>query len=120
MVMRLIVLVIGAVAAVAAALTAVAIALASTERGRAATATVSERLDPQVTQVRRAIDPGVQAATKALRAIPIVSDRLPAEGGIDETVDAAIDAADEAIAGAQEAVESIADATDDAVKAAAS
>lgn len=118
--MRLIVLVIGVVGAAAAALTAIAIALAATERGRAATATVSERLDPQVTQVRQAIEPGVQAATKALRSIPIVSDRLPAERGLDETADQAIEAADAAIEGAQEAVDSITTAANDAVESAAS
>ena len=118
--MRLIVLVIGVVGAAAAALTAIAIVLATTERGRAATATVSERLDPQVTQVRRAIDPGVQAATKALRGIPIVADRLPAESGLGETADQAIEAADAAIEGAHDTVESITAAAGDAVESAAS
>lgn len=102
--MRLIVLVVGVVGAAAAVLTAIGIALMATERGRAATATVSERFDPQVTQVRRAIDPGVQAATKALRSIPIVSDRLPTSAAIDASAEDAIDAADVAIEAVTELV----------------
>ena len=102
--MRLIVLVVGVVGAAAAVLTAIGIALMATERGRATTATVAERFDPQVTQVRRAIDPGVQAATKALRSIPIVSDRLPTSAAIDASAEDAVDAADAAIEAVTELV----------------
>ncbi len=120
--MKLVVLVIGVVATIAAALTAAAIAIISTERGRAATATVAERFDPQVTQVRRAIEPGVESATKVLRRIPVVSDRLPASIAIegspsvtdriaeaaDTAADTVADAAGDAIEAAGDAVETVA------------
>ena len=120
--MRLVVLILGVVAAVAAALTAAAIALMATERGRAATATVAERVDPQLTQVRRAIEPGVQGATKVLRRVPVVGDRVPApisiEGGPAAT-DAIAEAAEAAPDALADAADSIGEAAEDAVETAA-
>jgi hypothetical protein len=116
--MRLIILATAVVATIAAAITAAAIALLTTERGRAVTASVAERYEPQISDVRSAIDPGVQQATKVLRRIPIVSDQLDARSSTTDTIAAAAsDAADTIAEAASDAADTASETISDTAEA---
>jgi len=93
--MKLIVLVASVAAAIVALLVAAAV-LSRTDRGRAVASDAYQRVEPQVEDMRRAIEPRVQSAQKALRRIPIVSDQLESRSAPADVVADAAEAVTEA------------------------